>query len=116
MTDKKVTYTDNNFVGAVLAFIPGLVIAFCNFRLTEFFIKKFREKFPLVSLIRQFGQVVYLVAVFFLAPYTPWDRTYLLAGAALGVTIPMFFFTYKLLKGNSKDILKDEKKEDDADG
>lgn len=107
---------DNGFLGALIAFIPGLGISFLNYRLTDFFIKKFKEKFPSVSLIRQLGQVCYIVAVYFLAPYTPWDRTYLLIGAALGVTLPMIFFTYKLLKSDSNTSEKYKKKEDDANG
>lgn len=99
---------DNNFVGAVLSFALGVLICFGNFKLSEYFLKNHREKFHSVSFIRQLVQVAYILILFFVAPYTPWDRTFVLVGAALGVTLPMFLFTYKLLKTN-KSVPTDEK-------
>lgn len=40
----------------------------------------------------------YLALLYFAAPYTPWDGIWLLAGGALGLTIPLFLFTFLLLQ------------------
>lgn len=106
---------ENNFVGAAIAFVLGVVICFGNFKLSEYFLINHREKFHSVSFIRQLVQVIYIVALFFLAPYTPWDRTYVLIGAALGITLPMFLFTYRLLKTN-KNNTSEAEKGDEKDG
>ena len=106
---------NSNFVGALIAFAAGALICFGNYLLSEYFLKHKKDKFSAVSLIRQVIQVGYLLAAFFLAGYTPWDRTYLLIGAALGVTLPMLISTYKLLKTNSSDE-KINTTEDNADG
>ncbi len=106
---------DNNFIGAILAFILGAVICFGNFKLSEYFLTHHREKFSSVSFIRQLVQVAYILILFFTAKFTPWDRTYILIGGVLGITLPMFLFTYKLLKTNNTASYS-EKKGDDTDG
>ena len=112
---KEVMLMENNFVGAFLAFAAGAVISFGNFKLSELFLSRCREKFASVSLIRQLVQVAYVLMLFFCAEYIPWDRTYLLTGGVLGVTVPMLFFTIKLLKQNNA-LAQQEKKEDDNNG
>ncbi len=104
---------DNGLIGAAIAFVIGIGISFLNYRLTDVFIRKMPDKFSFVSVFRQTLGVLYIVALYFLSPYTPWDRTYLLAGAALGITIPMFIFTARLVSGGST---KSVKKEDDDNG
>jgi len=52
----------------------------------------------LLPLMRILLSVGYLVAVFLLAPFTSCDPIWLLAGAAAGLTLPMFFFTFLLLR------------------
>ncbi|MBQ8400609.1 MAG: hypothetical protein IJX14_01640, partial [Clostridia bacterium] len=44
----------------------------------------------------------YLAALYFAAPYTPWDGIWLLAGGAIGLTLPMFPFTFLLLRQVNK--------------
>ena len=51
-----------------------------------------------LPLLRVFISGAYLAAVFLLAPLIPCDPIWLLTGAALGLTIPMFFFTFLLLR------------------
>lgn len=87
--------------GAIGAFIIGLVLSFLNYKISEYFLKSRQNMFSYVSVIRQAVQVAYVLILFFAAKYTPWDRTYLLIGGVLGITLPMFFFTYRLLKTNS---------------
>lgn len=59
------------------------------------------------QIFRQIIQIGYLVLIFMLGGYTPWDPLWLLTGGVLGITVPMFYFTFKLVK------LNDKKKEDD---
>lgn len=101
-----------NFFGAFLAFLLGAAIAAVNYGFSRFVLKKHPEKFALTPVLRMVLQVGYLAAVFFLAPYTPWDRLWLLVGACLGVTLPMIGFTYRLVKLNDQV----HGKEDPSDG
>lgn len=105
----------SDIFGAALFFIIGAVIAFGNFKLSDFFLKNKKDKFSYVTLIRQAVQIAYIIIVFFAAKYTPWDRTYLLIGGALGITLPMFIFTSLLLKTN-KTEKNSTVKEDESDG
>ena len=54
-----------------------------------------------MQVVRQAVQVVYLVILFLFGRHTPWDAIWLLVGGALGVTLPMFWFTYRLVKLNN---------------
>ena len=85
-------------IGLLLTFIVGMAISYANYLLTAKAAKNPSEKFAAVSLLRQFFNIGYLALVFFLAPYTPWDRVWMLVGAVLGVTLPMFVFTFLLLR------------------
>lgn len=106
---------ENNFVGAVLFFIIGAAICFVNYKLSDYFLKKHKKIFSAVSLIRQALQVGYIALLFFTADYTPWNKTYVLIGGVLGVTLPMLITTYRLLLTNKSEA-ETEKKGDDADG
>ena len=57
-----------------------------------------RERFSAFPLVRQLLNFGYLAAVFLVAPYTPWDRIWLLVGAVAGLTLPNFVFTFLLLR------------------
>ncbi len=83
--------------GAILAAALGAAIAYANYRLTERAARNPAERFGLVSLARQVLNLGYLAAVFLLAPLTPWDRIWCLVGAVAGLTLPTFFFTFRLL-------------------
>ncbi len=105
---------ENDFIGAAAAFAAGVLISFCNYKISEYFLKNCPDKFSFVSVVRQLIQVLFIVALFFGAKYTPWDRTFVLLGGALGITIPMLIFTSRLLKTN-KSVSKTEKTEKEGD-
>ena len=89
-----------NLLGAVLAFLIGVGISAINFAISKYFVKHKPEHFAAVQLVRQPIQIAYLLLIYFFAAYTPFDRLWLLVGGALGITVPMLFFTVKLVKLN----------------
>ena len=101
-----------NLFGAALSFVLGAAIAWLNYCLSCRVLKKDPAKYASAAPVRQLIQVAYLVALFLLGVYTPWDRIWLLVGGCLGVTLPMIYFTYKLVK--LSDSLR--RKEENADG
>lgn len=96
----------DSIVGALLAAMCGGIVAYVNYHLTSHVAGNPNERFAVVSVIRQLLNVGYLAVVFFLAPYTPWDRIWMLIGAVIGLTLPTLIFTFLLLrrlKGNTDD-------------
>lgn len=85
-------------IGFLLALVLGAGIAYVNYRLTSRSAVNPNERFAGVSLLRQALNLGYLAVVFFIGPYTPWDTTWLLAGAVVGLTIPTFLFTFLLVR------------------
>lgn len=85
-------------VGAALAALTGVLISLINHRLSLMMLKKNPNMLAMMSMPRQVINIAYLLAVYFLAPMTPWDRVPLLVGAVVGLTGSMFFFTHALLK------------------
>lgn len=105
-----------NIIGAVLCFLSGVGIASANFFLAKHFLKKRSEKISVISAIRQFIQVIFLFIAFFIGKYTDLNEWYLLIGAALGLTLPMIYFTPKLLSLTTMKFEKTEEKEANSDG
>lgn len=106
---------NGDIVGAIVTFALGTGISGLNFLLSKAILTKAPEKYAISTILRQIIQILYIVAVYFIAPYTPWDLWYLVFGAVFGVTIPMFYFTHKLIKINDSTI-KNNKKEGDDNG
>lgn len=102
--------------GAVITALIGVVISFLNYLISKQVLLKNPQKYSFTTIMRQVLQVLFLVAVYFIGQKTRFDIFYLLIGAALGITIPMFYFTGKLVKINDS-VQKDKKaKEDEIDG
>lgn len=93
---------ENGIFGATLTFAAGVFVAFLNYLLSRAVMQKKPDAYPMVSVLRQLVNVAYLVAVYFAAPYTPWERIPLLVGAAFGSTLSLFLFTYLLVKESGK--------------
>ncbi len=85
-------------VGAAAAFVSGVCVSFLNYHVSLLVLRKKPQALPMTSVVRQFINVAFLVAVYFLAPHTPWNLIPLLIGAALGTTLSMFLFTYLLVR------------------
>ncbi len=105
-----------DITGAVVAALTGVIIAFLNYQISKYVLIKMPEKYSFTTIIRQLVQVSFLVAVYFIAEKLNLNQIYLLIGAVLGTTIPMLFFTKKLLSFNGAVTKKEIRKEDDKDG
>ena len=83
--------------GLAAAFLGGALVAWLNYLLSRRALRAGGGA-TAVSAVRTLCSVGYLAAVYFLAPYTPWERLWMLLGAALGLTVPMAYFTVRLLR------------------
>ena len=106
-----------NIIGAVVTAVLGFLIAFVNYTFSKAVLRKASEKYALITVARQVLQIGFLIIVYFVGTKTQVaDVTYLLVGAVLGITIPMFIFTRKLLKLNETKRGKSPGKEGESDG
>lgn len=101
-----------NIFGAILAFGIGVLIAALNYAFSRHIIIKKPAQYAIMQIVRQWIQVAYLIVLLVAGKYTPWDTNWLLVGGCLGITLPMIWFTYRLVKLN--DSLSG--KEESADG
>ena len=107
----------SDIIGAVIAAAVGFLIAYANYIFSKKVLLKAPDKYSFTFVARQILQVAYLVLVYFIGSKTQLaDLMYLLVGAVAGMTVPMFFFTKKLLSLNDAIKTKKTEKEDKADG
>lgn len=92
----------SEIIGALISFAGGFLISFANYKITASIMKKKPEFIAASAIIRQLINVAYLVLVYFAAPLTSVSVVHLLVGAVVGLTLPMFFFTYRLVKKSDK--------------
>ncbi len=105
----------HNIIGALVTAVIGFLIAFINYSFSKKALEKTPEKYALITVVRQILQIGFLAIVYFVGiKIQVADVMYLLVGAVLGMTVPMFYFTKKLLTFNES--LVKTKKEDDANG
>ena len=76
------------------------MISVLNDRITRRLLKKGTNGLVLTSVLRQAINIAYLIGVFAVGSATKLNLFALLLGAAFGITLPMFFFTARLLKGD----------------
>ena len=95
-----------DIVGAVAATALGIGISALNYYISRLMLLKCPDKFAYSTVFRTLVLVLFLIATYFIGSLTPCDLTWLLVGAALGATLPSFFFTSRLLKLNQKLMLE----------
>ena len=79
-------------------------------------LEKMPDKYSFVTVIRQVFQIGFLALVYFIGERIDnVNLVYLLVGAVIGMTVPMLFFTKKLLSVNS-DFSKTQTREGDENG
>ena len=101
-------------VGGVLAALGGVLISYLSYLLSRQVLKKNSGLFTAVSVPRQIIQIGYLALCYFVQPMTPWGLMELLVGAAIGLTVAMFYFTKLLLK-QMNEASQEETKESGGD-
>lgn len=108
-----------SIVGAVLTFLGGTAVAGANFYIQLRTLNRDPAALTHTYSLRQILNVVYLAGVFLLGRAMSWELFPLLLGAALGLTIPAFFFAARLVKLNDALHAKtaaEQKKGDEDDG
>ena len=101
-----------NIFGAALAFAIGAAVAALNYVFSRYLLTRRPSMYPGMQIVWQPVQIAYLGALALFGGYTPWNWLWLLVGGCLGITLPKFWFTYRLVKLN--DSLR--KKEGSSDG
>ena len=102
-----------SIIGAFVTFLTGVLIACINYWLMRRSSAGGWTSF--LPLLRLVISGAYLAAVYLLSPYTPCDPIWLLAGAALGLTIPLIFFTVLLLRQIRSDRLQGTDRQTNSD-
>ncbi len=106
-----------NVIGFVVAIIVGFLVALTNYFLSKTVLIKAPEKYSLITVVRQVLQIGFLVIVYFIGEKIQEVNTmYLLVGSVVGMTVPMIYFTKKLLSLNGALNKKSIDKEDDVNG
>ena len=98
-----------NLLGAVLAFAGGVAVATLNFFISKWLLTHKPGAYASSQILRQLLQIGYLVLLYLGGGKTPWSPLWLLVGGCLGVTLPMAWFTVKLVRLN--DSLQSGKEE-----
>ena len=92
----------NEWVGGILAFGLGVCLSAASYAFARFVLKKHPQRYLSAQVVRQLVTILFVVALFALGEYTPWGRKPLLVGGVLGVTLPMIWFTYRLVRLNEE--------------
>ncbi len=106
----------HNIIGALTCAAAGFLIAYVNYALSRKILRTCPEKFVLSTVVRQVVQVGYLAAVYLVGSGFSVNIIYLLAGAVIGMTVPMLFFTKKLVAFNESLAHRTESGEEDENG
>lgn len=84
--------------GGAAACLAGGLISLVNYRISAGFLRRGTQSYLAGTVLRQLCSVGLLVACFFLGENTDLPTVALLVGAVLGLTVPSFFLTGRLLK------------------
>ena len=87
-------------VGGLLTFVGGCLVAYVNYLINRYALRKRPQLLGTLSFVRQLLNVAYFVAVFLLGKALPWDQVPLLVGAAVGLTVPSVLLALHLAKLN----------------
>ncbi len=89
-------------IAAAVALIVGVSISYVGYLFSKKAVSKGGNGISLMSFVRQAINIAYFVAVYFISAKLGINIIYPLIAAALGITVPMFYFTYRLIKNMEK--------------
>ena len=87
----------------VISLLGGVAMASVNYIITNAVMKKKPDMLSMTAVVRQVINVAYLAAVYFVSSAVLSSVAYPLVGAVIGLTVPMFIFTFKLVKKNDSE-------------
>ncbi len=97
--DKEGIRLTNVLIG-LAAFVGGALVSWANYLLLRLLIKKRGETgVSMISPIRTLLSVAYLLILYMIGRRTELNATALLIGGALGLTVLLTFFTFRLTRG-----------------
>lgn len=103
-----------NIISMAITIATGVLVCLANYTISKKVLIKSPDKYSFTVFVHQILHIAFLAAVYFIASaINTINIIYPLVGAVLGMTLPMFFFTKKLLALNNQ---VKTKQEDDADG
>ena len=95
------------FLTALATFVGGALVSWANYLLLKLLIHRKGERgVALISPVRTLLSVAYLLVLFLIGRRTGLDSTVLLVGGALGLTVMLTVFTFRLTRE-----AKDQRKE-----
>lgn len=111
---------DHWLVGGTVGAAAGVVVACIGYSISATVLRKKPQMYASFSMLRQFIQILLLVALYFLVPLTPWGTMEVLVGGAIGMTVPMLFLTPRLVRMSARqreeeDRMRTLKKEEQSD-
>lgn len=107
----------HNIIGAFITAVIGFLIAYVNYLLSGRVLIKAPDRFSAVTIARQALQVGFLAVVYFVGTkIQEINPVYLLVGAVLGLTLPMIYFTKRLLSINEAGVSNKKEKGVETDG
>ena len=88
------------FLTGLAAFVGGALVSWVNYLLLQSLMSKNGEKaINMISPLRTLLSVAYLLILYLIGRRTELNSTALLLGGALGLTILLTFFTFRLTRG-----------------
>ncbi len=97
-----------DIIGTVACTLIGLLIALLNYAISKKVLETHPEKLAVTTVLRQIIQIGYLITVYCVGSKLDISLTALLVGAVAGMTVPMLFFTKKLVSINQNLVTKKE--------
>ncbi len=88
---------------ALLAALGGVIVSLINYLISRAAMKAKPALLPATSIFRQLISIGYITLVYFAATRLELEPLAPLIGAALGATLPMFYFTYRLVRDKKPD-------------
>lgn len=85
-------------VGVMISLFLGVTVSFINYKISKNMLKRNPKALSYLLTLRQTIDIVFLIILYAVSGFTPWNGVHLVIGGAVGATVPTFFFTYALLR------------------